>query len=43
MRLIPVKQATTLLKKMYDPKSQYREIKLFTAKKDRTITVKKDG
>lgn len=43
MCLIPVKQATTLLKKMCDPKSQYREIKLFTAKKDRSITVKNDG
>ena len=43
MRLIPVKQATTLLKKMCNPKSQYREIKLFTAKKDRSITVKNDG
>ena len=28
---------------MCDPKSQYREIKLFIAKKDRSITVKNDG
>ena len=43
MRLIPVKQSTTLLKKMCDSKSQYQEIKLLTAKKDRSITVKNDG
>lgn len=43
MRLIPVKQATTLLKKMCDTKTQYQEIKLLTAKKDRSITVKNDG
>lgn len=43
MRLIPVKQATTILKKMCSPKSQYQEIKLLTAKKDRSITVKNDG
>lgn len=43
MRLIPIKQATTLLKRMCDDKSKYREIKLFTAKKDRSITVKNTG
>lgn len=43
MQLIPVKQATTLLKKMCAVKSQYQEIKLLTAKKDRSITVKNDG
>lgn len=43
MRLIPVKQATTLLKRMCDVKSKYREVKLLTAKKDRSITVKNNG
>lgn len=43
MRLIPVKQATTLLKRMCDDKSKYHEIKLLTAKKDRSITVKNTG
>lgn len=43
MRLIPVKQANALLKKMCDVKSKCREIKLFTAKKDRSITVKNNG
>ena len=43
MRLIPVKQATTLLKRICNDKSKYREIKLLTAKKDRSITVKNNG
>lgn len=43
MRLIPVKQATNLLKKMCDYKNKYQEIKLLTAKKDRSITIKNDG
>ena len=43
MRLIPVKQAETLLKKICSNKSKYIEIKLLTAKKDRAISVKSDG
>lgn len=43
MRLIPIKQATNFLKKMCDTKSQYQEIKLLTAKKDRSITVRNDS
>src|SRR5690625_6796319 len=43
MRLIPIKQAETLLKKMCSNKSKYVEIKLLTAKKDRSINVKNDG
>ncbi|GAA0867509.1 MAG: hypothetical protein LKU_00342 [Lactobacillus kefiranofaciens] len=43
MRLVPVKQAMNLLKKMCSTKNKYQEIKLLTAKKDRAITVKNDG
>lgn len=43
MRLISVKQATNLLKKMCTSKNRYRVVKLLTAKKDRSITVKNDG
>lgn len=43
MRLIPIKQAETLLKKMCSNKNKYVEIKLLTAKKDRSISVKNDG
>ena len=43
MRLIPIKQAETLLKKICSNKSKYVEIKLLTAKKDRSISVKNDG
>lgn len=42
MRLIPVKQATTLLKKMCTTKPPYSEIKLLTAKKDRSLTIRND-
>lgn len=43
MRLIPIKQAETLLRKISSNKSKYEEIKLLTVKKDRSITVKNDG
>lgn len=43
MRLIPVKQAKSIIKKMCEPKSKYQSVKLLTAKKDRSITVKNDG
>ena len=43
MRLIPIKQAETLLKKICSNKSKYVEIKLLMAKKDRSISVKNDG
>lgn len=43
MRLVPVKQAMNLLKKMCSTKNKYQEIKLLTAKKDRAITVKNGG
>lgn len=40
MRLISVKQAKALLKQMCTNKNKYHEVKLLTAKKDRSITVK---
>lgn len=43
MRLISVKQAKALLKQMCTNKNKYHEVKLLTAKKDRSITVKNDG
>lgn len=43
MRLIPVKQAKSIIKKMCERKSKYQLVRLLTAKKDRSITVENDG
>lgn len=41
MRLVSVKQAKHLLKKMCSGKSRYHSVKLLTAKKDRSIMLER--